>query len=335
MRRAVKRVGLSLLALLVICAIAAGGGALWVEREFERAGPLTAEKTIVIPKGTGLDRIAAKLRDDGIIASDLVFRVGVRATGTARDLRAGEFRFPAGVSAKGAADILISGDTVKRRLTIPEGLTTTEAVALIAAADGLVGEAPEIADEGTLLPETYFYSFGDTRADFVRRAQDAMQKTLDRVWAARPEGSPLDSPHDALVLASIIEKETAVPDERATVSSVFHNRLRRGMRLQSDPTVVYGLTGGKGPLGRPLLRRDLDHKSPYNTYVIGGLPPGPIALPGPAALEAAVQPADTKFYYFVADGTGGHVFARTLREHNRNVVKWRRIQRERSRSNSR
>ena len=268
------------------------------------------------------------LHRQGIIDNPLVFRLGVRLERTADTLKAGEFDFPAAISMWQAAALIASGKTVLRRLTIAEGLTTRQILTLVGTAEGLTGETDEQAvPEGTLLPETYFYSWGDTRSDLVTRMRKAMAAATAELWPARDAGLTLRSTDEAVVLASIIEKETGVAEERHRVSAVFHNRLKRGMRLQSDPTVVYGLAGGSGGLGRPLTRSDLAMPSPYNSYLNHGLPPGPIANPGRAAIEAALRPDDSKDLYFVADGSGGHAFARTLEEHNRNVARFRRLQR--------
>ncbi len=226
-------------------------------------------------------------------------------------------------------ELMVSGKTVARRLTLPEGLTSFEVVALVQKAEGLEGEVQAVPPEGTLLPETYHYARGETRAEVVARMGRALDQVLDELWPERAPGLPISSPEQAVVLASIVEKETAVADERPLVASVFVNRLKKGMRLQSDPTVVYGLTGGKGPLGRALTRKDLQTPSPYNTYLADGLPPGPIANPGRASIEAVLNPAKTEYLYFVADGDGGHRFAKTLAEHNRNVAQWRKRQRKR------
>jgi UPF0755 protein len=221
--------------------------------------------------------------------------------------------------------MLAKGETVARRLTIAEGLRVAEIFQLLANTEALQGELPPAPEEGSLLPETYFYAYGDSRVGLVRRMEDAMRETLDELWPQRAEGLPFRTRREALILASIVDKETGVADERDKVAAVFINRLRRGMRLQADPTVIYGLTEGDGALGRELNRGDWGHDSAYNTYQIDGLPPGPIGNPGRAALEAALNPDEVDYLYFVADGNGGHAFGRTLDEHNRNVAKWRRI----------
>jgi UPF0755 protein len=222
-------------------------------------------------------------------------------------------------------NMLARGETVARRLTVAEGLTVAEVFRLLADTEALRGELPEPPPEGSLLPETYFYALGDERAELVRRMQRGMAKLLDELWPTRIEALPLRDRRQAVILASIVDKETAEADERAAVAAVFLNRLRRGMRQQSDPTVIYGLTDGQGALDRALTRKDWQHDSRYNTYRIDGLPPGPIGNPGRAALEAVLNPAEVDYLYFVADGTGGHAFGRTLDEHNRNVAKWRQI----------
>jgi len=272
---------------------------------------------------TRLEVIASKLTRAGVLSVPLVFRLGARLTGADKRLRAGEYAFAARISPRQTVALLESGKTVVRRLTVVEGLTTAEIIAQLRATDGLEGDLGPLPMEGTLLPETYHFSFGDTRPAIVERMAEAMRAALDDAWAARNRELPLKAPESVLILASIIEKETAVPQERARVAGVFINRLRKGMKLQSDPTVVYGLTKGKGPLGRPLTRVDLRTPSPYNTYLIAGLPPTPISNPGLASITAALNPARTDDLYFVADGSGGHVFARTLSEHNRNVARWR------------
>lgn len=222
--------------------------------------------------------------------------------------------------------MLVDGRTVVHRVTVPEGLTSVEIVAIVAASEVLEGAVPPPPVQGALLPETYHVARGDERAAVIGRMAEAMNEALARLWPTRAPDLPLASPAEAVILASIVEKETGIAAERAKVAGVFYNRLALGMPLQSDPTVVFALTDGKMPLGRALTRDDLAIDDPYNTYKVNGLPPGPIANPGLASLEAVLKPEATDALYFVADGTGGHAFARTLDEHNRNVAKWRKLQ---------
>ncbi len=311
---------------LTAIAIVAGGLFLaWGKAQFESAGPLEESTTVVVPRGAGLERIATLLDRADVLERREVFIWGARLTQQAHRLKAGEFAFPARVSPEEALDILVSGETVVRRITIPEGLVSAQVVAVLSAADGMSGELERVPPQGTLLPETYNYRWGEDRAAMLRRMERAMEDTLESLWPERAEDLPFETREEALTLASIVEKETSVDDERPLVAGVFINRLRRGMRLQSDPTVVYAATEGLGPLGRRITRGDLDREHPYNTYRINGLPPGPIANPGRQSIAAALNPAETDYIYFVADGNGGHAFARTLQEHNRNVAAWRRI----------
>ncbi len=229
------------------------------------------------------------------------------------------------LNTKAVVGILQTGKTVVRRITVAEGLTVAEVMDRLYQTEGLEGDITTRVSEGTLLPETYHFSYGDSRDAMVLRMRTAMDKAFEELWNRRARNLPYETAADALVMASIIEKETARADERARVAGVFVNRLRRGMRLQSDPTVVYGVTDGTGALGRPIRRSDLNNPHPFNTYVHKGLPPKPIANPGRASIEAALNPAATDDLYFVADGEGGHAFARTLTEHNRNVARWRRL----------
>ena len=310
----------------LLLAVAFGGAVFWVALAFEGLGPLAAARTVVLPKGAGLGVVAEALERDGVVTSARLFAVGVWWHGQARRLKAGEYRFAAGTSMRGAMELLLSGRTVVRRLTVPEGLTVAEVLRLVTEADGLDGAPPAALSEGVLLPETYHFSYGDERTKLVERMRRGMDEALAELWPKRSPDLPIATPQQALVLASLVEKETGKPEERRLVASVFVNRLKRGMKLQSDPTVIYGLTRGRGPLDRALTRADLDGATAWNTYRIDGLPPTPIANPGRAALEAALQPAATRYLYFVADGSGGHAFAETLEQHNRNVRDWRRQQ---------
>lgn len=314
---------------LALVAGAVAGGLAW--RAFLQSGPLETPTTLIIPRGADLGAISRALEAAGVIDSRLVFIAGARVAGLAGRLRAGEFLFAPHMAMRDVAIHIAEGRMVQRRLTIPEGLTTAEVIAAVRSAGGLRGDTDKDFPEGALLPETYFFSHGDTRMSVLARMAAAMDKALTEAWRRRGDDIALRSPREALILASIIEKETGNAAERARVSAVFHNRLRRRMPLQSDPTVAYAITGGRRPLGRTLTRKDLKFASPYNTYLHRGLPAGPIANPGRAAIEAAVRPLRTDELYFVADGEGGHRFVRTLEEHNRNVAKLRRTLRKRAR----
>jgi UPF0755 protein len=317
--------------LLVVFLLVTGAGVLaWGISEFNAPGPATEPVTVVLPKGSGVNAIARRLAAAGVIRRADVFAIATRINKTGNKLKAGEFEFPPAVSAKAVMHILIRGETVVRKLTIAEGLQTAQALELILAAEGLEGDV--IADggvslvEGELLPETWHYKWGDSRSGLLKRMRTAQEKALSKEWAKRSDDLPFDSMAEALVLASIVEKETGIASERSHVAGVFVNRLRRDMRLQSDPTVAYGLSPDK-PLDRPLSRTDLKTNHNWNTYLHKGLPPSPICLPGLASIQAVLHPLQTTDLYFVADGTGGHVFARTLAGHNRNVAKWRKLQR--------
>ncbi len=298
-----------------------------------KEGPLLAKRTLIIEKGSTVAQIAKQFWRAGIIQDVSIFRIGIRLDGMDEIMRAGEYEFPARVSMRDAVRLVASGKTVKRRLTIAEGLSTQQILNLLSVKVGLEGRVTrEIATEGSLLPETYFFSYGDKREELLIRMKTAMDIELKKIWAMRGETIAIGSPQEALILASLIEKETGKPGERKRISAVFHNRLKRGMRLQTDPTVVYALTRGATPLKRPLTQEDLKIQSPYNTYLRNGLPPGPIANPGRAALLAAVKPSDAQDLYFVADGSGGHLFSTTLKQHNRNVAHWRRLQQQKRNS---
>ncbi len=324
--RGIKR----LFALVIVVALIAAGGAGYGWHLFVKEGPLPEAKQLVIPKSANIDKIADTLAEAGVIESRFVFVNWVRVLGTQARLRAGEYRFPKHVSAQDAMNILISGRQIQRRVTIPEGLTTFQVLERVKKAEGLEGELTEAAGEGELLPDTYTFTLGETRNMLVQRMKRAMQDALDEAWAQRSDqNGPLKDKRELLILASIVEKETGEGAERAMIAGVFVNRLKKSMRLETDPTVIYGLTEGKGALGRRLLKSDLEKAHPYNTYKIQGLPPGPIANPGKATLLATAKPTQHNYVYFVADGSGGHVFAETLDQHNKNVAKWRQIRRDR------
>lgn len=307
------------------------GGAVWLGNQLlAAAGPSTATKTIVIPRGAGPQTMAKVLKEEGIISHERLFRVAVMIDPTPKPIKAGEYEVPAHISMLGLLDLLQSGKQVQRRLTVVEGMTTAEVIDLVKNTSALSGEITLDLKEGDLLPETYFYSRDDTRDGLLMRMKEAMDKALDEAWRKRTAGLPLANRREALILASIVEKETAMPAERAKVAAVYINRLRRRMKLESDPTTIYGITQGKVPFSRELTRADLQSNSPYNTYVVTGLPPGPICNPGRASILAATNPVRDRALWFVADGQGGHAFATTLAEHNRNVERWRQVQRERA-----
>jgi UPF0755 protein len=321
------RAVLSLLLLLLVAGMAGGVGYVYVTGGFAKPGPLTAERAVVIPSGSGVDAIARTLADQGVIDDPLVFKINVRLLDKGRQLKAGEYLFEPGMSAQRVMELLVAGQVIQRRFTVPEGLTTLAALDIIRGVEGLDGALTLTPAEGTLLPETYHFQKGDTRNGVVERMEKAMTTTLDALWAGRAENLPIKTKEDAVILASVVEKETGVASERPLVAGVFVNRLRRGMPLQSDPTVIYGLSDGDGTLGRALTRKDLAVDHAWNTYRIPGLPKTPICNPGRDALAAVLNPAKTDALYFVADGTGGHAFAKTLDEHNRNVRAWRKLQR--------
>ena len=286
------------------------------------SGPLLNVTNVVVPKGASLKTVAEELSRAGVIDKPWLFRIMARINGLAKHLKAGEYQFMPGISLQAAMDKIARGEVFFRRITIPEGLTSGQIMYLIANYPDLEGEIDLDVKEGELLPETYSFELGASRNSIILQARAAMQKALEEVWASRDSSLPLKDVNELLTLASIIEKETGVPEERPLVASVFLNRLKKGMRLQTDPTVIYAITEGETSFGRSLERADLKIDSPYNTYLNYGLPPGPICNPGREALMAAARPQQSDYLYFVADGKGGHRFARSLNEHNRNVKAW-------------
>ncbi|MBF0168342.1 MAG: endolytic transglycosylase MltG [Alphaproteobacteria bacterium] len=304
---------------------------LWwsVDRFMASPLPLKMPVTLVISKGAGLSGIAKDLRAADVIASPLFFRLGAMMAGKTKLLKAGEYAFQPGMSHQAALEKMVQGDVVVHQFTLVEGRTVRQVQDELRFEKALEGDVGPLLPEGSLLPETYNFILGETRGQLLQRMRRSMETALAEAWAGRAEGLTLASPHELLILASIIERETGLAAERPHVSAVFHNRLKKGMRLQSDPTVIYALSDGLGVLERPLSRADLERPTPFNTYVIDRLPPDPIANPGRASLQAAARPAPSDDLYFVADGTGGHAFAPTLEAHNRNVANWRRIEKER------
>ena len=310
--------------LLILLVAVAAGGVWYAGQVYDAPGPLPEARAIVVPHG-GAEAVAASLLAAGAIGDARAFRLAALATSDDGALHAAEFAFPAHASLREVLAVLRTAKPVQHHLTIPEGLTALQIAQLVAHGEALTGDAP-LAAEGAVLPETYSYELGTTRAALTERMMAAMQHALEREWEARAPDLPLASPFQALILASIVERETAKPQERPHVASVYLNRLRLGMKLQSDPTVVYAASNGWGVLDHGITRSELDADSPYNTYRVFGLPPGPICAPGIAAIHAVLQPSHTDDLYFVADGTGGHVFAKTVEEHTRNVAHWRQIE---------
>ncbi|WP_246333044.1 endolytic transglycosylase MltG [Aureimonas mangrovi] len=317
---------------MALIAVVVGGVALyWGKGEYERAGPLQAEAVFLVPRGSGLQNISTGLEAEGIISSAELFQAAARVSGAAGDLKAGEYEFEPGASMRSVMEAIRDGRSVQHAVAMPEGWTVDRVWERIEGNEALTGEMPEKVAEGALLPDTYTFTRGETRASIVARMVEAQRALVQEIWDGRDEGLPIDTIEEFVTLASIVERETGVAAERPHVASVFINRLRQGMRLQSDPTFIYGIWGGAGkPPEEPLRRSHIESDTPYNTYRINGLPPGPIANPGRAALEAVAHPLETDDLYFVADGTGGHAFARTLEEHNANVRAYRALMAERA-----
>lgn len=314
--------------LAVVAMLCLGALIYFAKVKFDEPGPLQNATVVAIPKGEGINAIADRLEREGIISDRRIFVASVLYFQAQQKLKAGEYEIRRGASMREVLDQLVRGKSILYKVTIPEGLTSEQAVERLNAEELLTGEIGEIPPEGSLMPDTYKFSRGMTRQEMIERMQAEQKKFVLNLWENRAPDLPFKTIDEAITLASIVEKETSRADERARIAGVFINRLRKKMRLQSDPTIIYGLVGGKGTLGRGITREELNRPTPYNTYTIDGLPPGPIANPGRAAIEAVLNPAKTKDLYFVADGTGGHAFAPTLAAHNRNVARWREIERE-------
>jgi UPF0755 protein len=313
---------------LVLILVVGGAVVALGKSRFEAPGPLQEEKLIVIPPRSGLFDIADLLKREGVIGDNRLFVGGVFALGARSELKAGEYLFAKGVSVRGVVETMAEGKVVQHQITIPEGLTSEQIVARITENEVLTGSVKDIPREGTLLPDSYHFNRGFAREQMIQRMRQAQERLVREVWERRSPDLPIKTPDQLLILASIIEKETARPEERTRVAAVFANRLKQRMKLQSDPTIIYGLVFGKGSLGHPITKSEKEQPTPYNTYIIDGLPPGPIANPGRASIEAAANPARTKELYFAADGTGGHVFAETYDQHLKNVARLRVIEHE-------
>ncbi|SMH44001.1 endolytic transglycosylase MltG [Mesorhizobium australicum] len=315
---------------IVLVTIGAGVAVWYGKYVFEGPGPSTQNDTVLIKPNTGVNDIALLLERNRLISDANIFRLGVRAYGNDSALKAGEYEVKAGASMHDIMELLKSGKSLLYSLTLPEGLTVEQAFSRIATNEALTGEMPaEMPPEGGLIADTQRVTRGTTRKEVIAKMIEDQKELVESIWARRAPDLPLKDINEFVTLASIVEKETGIADERSRVAAVFINRLNKGMRLQSDPTIVYGIYGGKGkPADKPITRSDIDKPTPYNTYAINGLPPGPIANPGRAALEAVANPSKTKDLYFVADGTGGHVFAETLEEHNENVARWRQFEKK-------
>jgi len=321
-----------LMSLVVLVVVVGGLGFFLGKQAFDGPGPLESTETVLIRPNTGVAEIASILERRGMISDARLFRLGLRAYGHDASLRAGEYEITAGASMHEIMELLRSGRSVQHALTIPEGFTVHQALERIANMEELEGDMPdELPPEGSLAADTLRFTRGMDRRELIQRLMNDQKRLVESIWERRVDGLPINDINEFVTLASIVERETGRADERSRVASVFINRLNRGMRLQSDPTIIYGIFGGEGlPPGRAIYRSDIDTPTEYNTYTIDGLPPGPIAIPGRASLEAVANPSQTEDLYFVADGSGGHAFARTLDEHNANVARWRAIDRQRT-----
>jgi peptidoglycan lytic transglycosylase G len=320
-------IGNAIFTVLIVVAVTVGGALYFGKQRFDAPGPLAQEKVVNIPHGLGIKDISDLLTREGVIDQPWVFVGGVLVLKARGSLKHGEYRFAKQASLSDVVDTIIEGKVVQHAVTVAEGLTSEQIVARLLQNQGLTGPIKEIPHEGTLLPETYRFTIGMTREQMLQRMEQAQRRILQEIWEHRAPDLPLKSPAELVTLASIVEKETGKAEERSRVAAVFINRLKNKMKLQSDPTIIYGLAGGKGTLGRPIMRSEIEQPTPYNTYVIQGLPPGPIANPGRASLEAVANPARTKELFFVADGTGGHVFSETYEQHEKNVARLRVMER--------
>jgi UPF0755 protein len=322
-RKSLGRVLVSLATFLMLLLALAGGAALYGRTAFEAPGPSPQPRVFAVERGMRTPDIARELKRAGIISDEKIFLAAAYLTGKYRQMKAGEYQFEKNASMASVMGLIVSGKELVFKLSVPEGWTTAQVIERVAAHESLTGDITQTPPEGAILPDTYVFRRGMTRDSLLLEMRAAQAKILDDMWAKRAPDLPFTTKEEALTLASIVEKETAIAAERPQVAAVFINRLRAGMRLQSDPTIIYGITKGKTKLDRPILKSDIEEKTPYNTYRIAGLPPTPIDNPGKESIAAVLNPIDSKALYFVADGSGGHVFAETLDEHHKNVRKWR------------
>jgi UPF0755 protein len=322
-------VGNAIITILLIAMLGAGSAYYYGKRKLEAPGPLPEDKVVNIPPRAGMTDIAEILQREGVIDNNRWAFIGsVFALKARSGLKPGEYQFQKNASLHEVIGTMVDGKVVQHAVTIPEGLTSEQIVARLSDNDIFAGTVHEIPREGTLLPETYKFPRGTTRDQVIARMQQAQKRVVAEIWEHRSADIPVKTPEQLVTLASIVEKETGKADERSRVAAVYVNRLRQKMKLQSDPTIIYGLVGGQGTLGRPIKRSEIMQPSPYNTYVVDGLPPGPIANPGRASLEAAANPARTRDLFFVADGTGGHTFTETYDQHQKNVAKLRAMEKQ-------
>ena len=321
--------GNAVFTIILLLMLGAGSAYFYGKQKIEAPGPLQEDKIVNIPSRAGMTDIADILQREGVIDNNRWAFIGsVFALKARSELKPGEYLFPKNASLRDVIGTIVEGKVVQHAVTIPEGLTSEQIVARLSENDIFSGSVRELPREGTLLPETYKFPRGTPREQVISRMQQAQKRVVAEIWERRNLDTPIRTADQLVTLASIIEKETGKADERSRVAAVFVNRLRQKIKLQSDPTIIYGLVGGKGTLGRPIKRSEILQPSPYNTYVIDGLPPGPIANPGRASLEAAANPARTRDLFFVADGSGGHAFSDTYDQHQKNVAKLRTMEKQ-------